>query len=69
MGGHTTSDDPRLYRTDEALAVWTARDPLRVYVARQPDADAVDIASRIDAEVRLELEEEIDAYLTTRGLS
>jgi TPP-dependent pyruvate/acetoin dehydrogenase alpha subunit len=28
MAGHTTSDDPSLYRTDEEVALWAARDPL-----------------------------------------
>jgi pyruvate dehydrogenase E1 component subunit alpha len=28
LGPHSTSDDPRRYRTDAELAEWTARDPL-----------------------------------------
>lgn len=31
MGPHTTSDDPRRYRSDEEVALWAARDPITRY--------------------------------------
>jgi pyruvate dehydrogenase E1 component alpha subunit len=38
MSGHSTSDDPRVYRSDDALQAWRGRDPivrLRAYLARK----------------------------------
>ena len=38
MGAHTTSDDPTKYRTDEEVAYWAARDPLKrfeIFLRRQ----------------------------------
>jgi 2-oxoisovalerate dehydrogenase E1 component alpha subunit len=29
LGGHSTSDDPRAYRPEEAVAPWRAKDPIR----------------------------------------
>jgi pyruvate dehydrogenase E1 component alpha subunit len=38
IGAHTTSDDPTKYRSDEEVAYWVARDPLKrfeIFLRRQ----------------------------------
>jgi pyruvate dehydrogenase E1 component alpha subunit len=42
IGAHTTSDDPTKYRTDEEVAHWVARDPLKrleIFLRRQGIGD------------------------------
>ena len=33
LGGHSTSDDPTVYRSDEEVAAWRAKDPIRRFAA------------------------------------
>jgi pyruvate dehydrogenase E1 component alpha subunit len=59
MGAHTSSDDPSKYRTDEELASWAERDPIRrfrVFLEEQgvgqgffdsADEEAADLAADI----------------------
>ncbi|MFT7667600.1 MAG: pyruvate dehydrogenase E1 component alpha subunit [Planctomycetota bacterium] len=64
MGGHSSSDDPSKYRTDEEVAPWTARDPLARYesyllskgILKKGDA----------AKITEELNTEIDAAIHTQ---
>jgi 2-oxoisovalerate dehydrogenase E1 component alpha subunit len=70
MGGHTTSDDPKLYRAAEEMAEWEERDPLKrqretLLAAGRPE---VEIAT-IETEVEAEIEASIDAYLELRGMA
>ena len=70
MGGHTTSDDPKRYRTEDDLSSWTARDPiahLRRLVQDQAGADAR--MEEIDQEVDAELNRGVDEFLELRGMA
>jgi 2-oxoisovalerate dehydrogenase E1 component alpha subunit len=58
MGGHSTSDDPNRYRETEAVAAWTARDPIervRRYLEQHgawSDAEEQALRSEIDQRFR-----------------
>ncbi len=61
LEGHSTSDDPRVYRPAELVEPWKRRDPIarvRRYLARR---DALDDAA--DARLRDEIREEIQGAL------
>lgn len=50
IGAHTTSDDPTKYRSDEEVAYWLARDPLKrfeIFLRRQGITD--DFFAEVDA--------------------
>jgi len=57
LGAHSSSDDPRLYRTAEEEDVWRARDPilrLERHLRREgllDDARIAEITAGIDAEI------------------
>lgn len=63
MGPHSTSDDPRRYRSPQELAAWKARDPLERLktelvsrgVLSEPDFEA------LQEEVRAQVQQEIQA--------
>jgi pyruvate dehydrogenase E1 component alpha subunit len=63
MSGHSTSDDPRVYRPDETVELWRSRDPIvrlkRHLVSLRALEDGVDDALR--GEVDAELSEAIAA--------
>jgi pyruvate dehydrogenase E1 component alpha subunit len=60
IGAHTTSDDPTKYRTDEEVAYWTARDPLKrfeIFLRRQGISDdffdeVAEAGEKLAAEIR-----------------
>ncbi|HVO31022.1 MAG TPA: thiamine pyrophosphate-dependent dehydrogenase E1 component subunit alpha [bacterium] len=57
LGGHSTSDDPRVYRKDEEVAPWMKRDPidrLKKFLLRKKWIDEA-----ADKKMREELSEEI----------
>ena len=61
MGGHSSSDDPTKYRTDEEVAPWAERDPLKRferYLTAQGQLDA----DETDA-LRASTSQEIDAVI------
>jgi pyruvate dehydrogenase E1 component alpha subunit len=69
MGGHTTSDDPKRYRTQESTDEWAQRDPVALFraaFAGQPQAD--ERAAEIEREVDEELERATDDFLKERGM-
>ncbi|GAB4249729.1 MAG: pyruvate dehydrogenase (acetyl-transferring) E1 component subunit alpha [Acidobacteriota bacterium] len=62
QGAHTTSDDPRAYRSDEEVEVWRRKDPivrLRAFLERQGLWD-----ENKEAALEKELEEEFQAVLS-----
>jgi 2-oxoisovalerate dehydrogenase E1 component alpha subunit len=62
LEGHSTSDDPRAYRSPEAVAPWRERDPLlrtRRYLARRRVLD-----DAAEARLRAEVKAEIQAAVT-----
>jgi 2-oxoisovalerate dehydrogenase E1 component alpha subunit len=70
MGGHTTSDDPKRYRTEEELAGWRERDPiarLQQLVGDRPGAR--ERMEEIDREVDAELKGGVDEFLELRGMT
>jgi len=58
LGAHSTSDDPRSYRTEDEVAPWQARDPLlrfRTYMKNKglwDDARDAALEKQLDAEVK-----------------
>ena len=61
MGAHTSSDDPKLYRTDEEVEVWAKKDPvdrLRRHLVKNAMID-----DAYDAKLDSELSEEILAVI------
>jgi TPP-dependent pyruvate/acetoin dehydrogenase alpha subunit len=61
LGGHTTSDNPALYRDEIAVEQWTARDPVPVLrrrlLAAGCTSEAVgEIEGRVDAQLRADTE-------------
>jgi pyruvate dehydrogenase E1 component alpha subunit len=68
LGGHTTSDDHRRYRSEDEVATWAEADPiarLRQAVAGAPEAD--DALGRIAEEIDVEMNRATDAFLEERG--
>lgn len=71
LGGHTTSDDPKIYRPEAELEPWTERDPVQLLQDRvlsegslsQGDLD--DISKEIDAE----FDAAVSGWQKERGLS
>lgn len=58
LGGHSSSDDPKRYRSDADLASWQARDPLTRLEAYLRSAG-------VDADFFTELAQESDAFAVT----
>jgi len=61
MAGHSSSDDPSKYRTDEEVEPWLGRDPidrLEAYLIAKKHIKKGDVAKITD-----ELNEEIDAVI------
>ena len=58
MLGHSSSDDPTKYRSEDEVAAWAAKDPIKLFRERvetdgifpREDLDAIE--ARIDEEVR-----------------
>ncbi len=58
MSGHSTSDDPKAYRPDDAVVEWGKRDPLMRFRKHLEmnglwnEAKQVELDARVDAEIR-----------------
>ena len=65
MAGHTTSDDPSLYRTDEEVAVWATRDPLTRFVAVCSASGllSADAVKGVRDQVDTEIDQAVDMWL------
>lgn len=67
LGGHTTSDDPKLYRPTGELERWAALDPLPRYRGRLEAAGtSEDVLAACEAEVDRELDADVESYLASR---
>jgi 2-oxoisovalerate dehydrogenase E1 component alpha subunit len=62
MAGHTTSDDPSIYRSAEEVDSWAAKDPIRNFAAACVAA-GVTTEAAIESE-RLGVETEIDSAIS-----
>jgi len=70
MGGHTTSDDPRRYRSEADLSEWAERDPVarfRSELERRPDVQ--ERSGEIERDVEAELDRATDEFLEERGMA
>lgn len=71
LGGHTTSDDPNIYRPDEQLEEWRARDPVALLETNLFDEgllseqDISDISDEVEAELRAA----VSGWQKERGLA
>jgi 2-oxoisovalerate dehydrogenase E1 component alpha subunit len=61
LGGHTTSDDPRLYRDDEEVKSWKRKDPLLRF--RSYLMDAGHLTEDTDTDFEKEIKDEIETAL------
>jgi TPP-dependent pyruvate/acetoin dehydrogenase alpha subunit len=65
MGGHTTSDDPAIYRSPDEVRRWEPLDPLtrfRAVIERRGIASAAELDA-MEEEVEQELDQEVDTFL------
>ncbi len=70
MGGHTTSDNPKLYRDADDVTAWEPRDPVARLREQLADADGfAERSAEIDAEVETEIEKSMDEFLVERGMA
>lgn len=70
MGGHTTSDNPRLYRDPSEVTAWEPRDPIAVLREQLADVEGfAEASAAIDAEVETEIERSMDEFLVERGIA
>jgi pyruvate dehydrogenase E1 component alpha subunit len=65
LTGHTTSDDPALYRTEERAQEWAQRDPIEAY--RRDHSVAPDVYDAAMAEIDQEFKGAVNAWLETRS--
>jgi len=65
MGGHTTSDDPSLYRTEAELAAWAEHDPLSRELERLSSVP-VEAIRAVEAEVDDEMDAAARAFIAER---
>jgi pyruvate dehydrogenase E1 component alpha subunit len=71
MGGHSSSDDPTKYRSEEEVAPWTQRDPLtrlETYLT-STGLLAADEATSIGAEIAAEIDEVIHVQEAAEPMS
>jgi TPP-dependent pyruvate/acetoin dehydrogenase alpha subunit len=66
VGGHTTSDDPSLYRTEQEDAIWRLRDPIDRFTRSCLDTQALDSAgvARIQRRVGREMDGVVAQWLS-----
>ena len=62
LGGHTTSDDPRLYRDDEEVESWKSKDPLLRF--RSYLMDAGHLTEDTDTDLEKEIKNDIETALS-----
>ncbi len=62
LGGHTTSDDPRLYRDDEEVESWKSKDPLLRF--RSYLMDVGHLTEETETKLEKELKNEIETALS-----
>jgi 2-oxoisovalerate dehydrogenase E1 component alpha subunit len=62
LGGHTTSDDPRLYRDDEEVERWKKKDPLLRF--RSYLLNAGHLSEELDTGLEKEIRSEIDTAVS-----
>jgi TPP-dependent pyruvate/acetoin dehydrogenase alpha subunit len=69
MGGHTTSDDPSIYRTEQDDAIWALRDPIDTFTRACINAQALDDAgvARIQSRVRREMDGVVAQWLSRKA--
>jgi pyruvate dehydrogenase E1 component alpha subunit len=68
IGGHTTSDDPTLYRSTEEVDLWRTRDPIQRFV-NLCNAEAVisdEELSLVRTSINAEIDAAVDAWLQER---
>ena len=69
LGGHTTSDDPKRYRTAAEQELWEGRDPVAAKRERLlGEGVGEDEITAVESTVEDEITAAIDAYLEQRGL-
>jgi 2-oxoisovalerate dehydrogenase E1 component alpha subunit len=56
MEAHTTSDDPRRYRSDDEVAAWRERDPINAFERRLAARQLYTAEARDDVEARAHAE-------------
>jgi 2-oxoisovalerate dehydrogenase E1 component alpha subunit len=59
LGGHTTSDDPGLYRSETEVAAWASREPISVFTQDCIGGGVLDVAAI--SRVRRRVDRELDA--------
>jgi 2-oxoisovalerate dehydrogenase E1 component alpha subunit len=66
LGGHTTSDDPSLYRSDDEVAMWASRDPIATFTRECLRRGVLDPAgvTRLERRVDREFDEAVAAWLS-----
>ncbi len=67
MGGHSSSDDPRRYRSEEELREWTRRDPVARFETWLGERGLLDAETkaRIESEARAEVQAAVDEAAAT----
>jgi 2-oxoisovalerate dehydrogenase E1 component alpha subunit len=69
MGGHTTSDDPSIYRSDEEVARWKSRDPIDGFARDCVDKRVLDTTAiaRLKRRVDREMDIAVAEWLSRNG--
>ena len=60
LGGHSTSDDPTVYRSEEEVAAWRAKDPIRRFAAFLAGRGLLEDPAVVEAEAKEEVRRAVE---------